>query len=59
MNLFADYDWLKNEENKMEKDLEKEKIPQEATLKLNRKYGKNAVLKGVTLVEEATSKDKK
>ena len=39
MDLFTDYEQLKKEE-KLEKDLEKEKRLQEVTLKLNQKYGK-------------------
>ncbi|MDC2834301.1 hypothetical protein PH488_17930, partial [Erysipelatoclostridium ramosum] len=59
MDLFIDYEQLKKEEEeKLEKDLEKEKRLQEATLKLKQKYGKNAVLKGMNLVEGATGKDR-
>ena len=58
MDLFTDYEQLKKEEVKLEKDLEKEKRLQEATLKLKQKYGKNAVLKGMNLVEGATGKDR-
>ena len=58
MDLFTDYEKLKKEEEKLEKDLEKEKRLQEATLKLKQKYGKNALLKGINLVEGATGKDR-
>ena len=59
MDLFIDYEQLKKEEEeKLEKDLEKEERLQEATLKLKQKYGKNAVLKGMNLVEGATGKDR-
>ena len=59
MDLFIDYEQLKKEEEeKLEKDLEKEKRLQEATLKLKQKYGKNAVLKGMNLVVVATGKDR-
>ena len=58
MDLFTDHEQLKKEEVKLEKDLEKEKRLQEATLKLKQKYGKNAVLKGINLVEGATGKDR-
>ena len=60
MDLFIDYEQLKKEEEeeKLEKDLEKEKRLQEATLKLKQKYGKNAVLKGMNLVVGATGKDR-
>ena len=54
MDLFTDHEQLKKEEVKLEKDLEKEKRLQEATLKLKQKYGKNAVLKGMNLVVVAT-----
>ena len=57
MDLFTDHEQLKKEE-KLEKDLEKEKRLQEATLKLKQKYGKNAVLKGMNLVVGATGKDR-
>ena len=39
MDLFTDHEQLKKEEVKLEKDLEKEKRLQEATLKLKQKYG--------------------
>ena len=59
MDLFTDHEQLKKEEEeKLEKDLEKEKRLQEATLKLKQKYGKNAVLKGMNLVVVATGKDR-
>ena len=58
MDLFTEYEQVKKEEEKLEKDLEKEKRLQEATLKLKQKYGKNAVLKGMNLVEGATGKDR-
>lgn len=58
MDLFTDYEQLKKEEERLEKDLEKEKRLQEATLKLKQKYGKNAVLKGMNLVVVATGKDR-
>ena len=54
----TDYVQLKKEEEKLEKDLEKEKRLQEETLKLKQKYGKNAVLKGINLVKGATGTDR-
>ena len=54
----TDYVQLKKEEETLEKDLEKDKSLQEATLKLKQKYGKNAVLKGINLVKGATGKDR-
>ena len=58
MDLFTDYVQLKKEEEKLEKDLEREKRLQEATLKLKQRYGKNAVLKGINLGEGATGKER-
>ena len=58
LNLFTDYDQQKMDEEKQRRDLEKEKRLQEATLKLKQKFGKNAVLKGMNLVEGATGKDR-
>lgn len=39
-------------------DLEKEKQAQEALLKIQEKYGKNSILKGINLLEGATARDK-
>ena len=46
-----------NEESRMEleKKLEKERARQETVLALQKKYGKNAVVKGMNLEEGATS----
>ena len=38
--------------------LEKEKKLQKATLNIKKKFGKNAILKGMNLQEGATAKDK-
>ena len=55
LDLFTDYDAIekkKAEENAID---EKEKRIQQATLFLQGKYGKNAVLKGMNLQEGATT----
>ena len=57
MDLFTDYEQLKKEEVKLEKDLEKEKRLQEATLKLEA-YGKRLLKVYKSLVEGATVKDR-
>lgn len=54
MDLFTDYDLLQKQEEQLQKELEKEKRLQQATLKIKKKYGKNAVLKGMNLQEGAT-----
>ena len=58
MNLFTDYDQQKKDEEKQRRDLEKEKRLQKTTLELKKKYGKNAVLKGMNLAEGATGRER-
>ncbi len=55
LDIFTNYDNL-NEQNLAEiKQLEKEKKAQEAIIKIKKKYGKNAVMKGMDLEEGATT----
>lgn len=57
MDLFSDY--LQPEEKKRQDEkLEREKKMQEAVLSIKKKYGKNAILKGMNLQEGATTKDR-
>ena len=58
MDIFTDYELLQKEEEKRKKDLEKEKRLQQATLQIKKKYGKNAVLKGMNFEEGATAKER-
>ncbi len=58
LDLFTDYDALKEKEEKEAIELEKEKNLQKAILSIKSKYGKNAVLKGMNLEEDATAKDR-
>lgn len=53
LNLFTDYDALKEKKEKQQKELEKEKKLQQTTLEIKKKFGKNAVLKGMNLEEGA------
>lgn len=55
MDLFVDYEALKQQEQKERELLEKEKKLQQATLKIKKKYGKNAVLKGMNLEKGANT----
>ncbi len=58
MSLFVDYS---AEEKKREEEnaaLEREKRMQQAVLSIKKRYGKNAILKGMTLQEGATAIDK-
>ncbi len=55
MDLFTDYDALQKEEDKKKQELEREKKAQKTLLEIKKKYGKNAVIKGMNLQEGATT----
>ena len=57
LDLFTDYTALEAEREKERAELEREKKMQKAMLALKKKFGKNAVLKGMNLEEGATAKD--
>lgn len=58
LDLFMNFDQMKNDEEKLKIELEKEKRLQKATLELKDKYGKNAVLKAIDLQDGATAKER-
>lgn len=58
MDLFTDYDELNKKRNEENLALEREKNMQKAMISIKKKYGKNAILKGVNLQEGATAKDR-
>ena len=58
LDLFTDYAEKKKIEEKEAAEREKEKKLQQALLSIKHKFGKNAVLKGVSLEEGATAKDR-
>ena len=58
MNLFTDYAALQKEQEKQEAELERERKMQKAVLEIKKKFGKNAVLKGMNLEEGATARDR-
>ena len=58
LDLFTDYTALKAKQDLDEKELEREKKMQEAMLSIKKKFGKNAILKGMNLEEGATAKDR-
>lgn len=58
LDLFTDYTALKAKEEQEQADLEKEKKMQQAMLSIKKKYGKNAILKGMNLQEGATARDR-
>lgn len=55
LNLFTDYAALEQEQKAEQEKLSKERKLQEAMLSVKKKYGKNAILKGMNLQEGATT----
>jgi DNA polymerase V len=53
LDLFTDYGEVERKKNEKKRDLEREKRMQHAILDIQKKYGKNAVLKGMNLEEGA------
>ena len=58
MDLFTDYKALEKQKKKEEEFLEKEKRMQKAVLDIKKKFGKNAILKGMNLEEGGTAIDR-
>ena len=55
LNLFTDYGTQVEQKKKEEEELAREKRMQQAVLEIKKKFGKNAVLKGMNLEEGATA----
>lgn len=55
LDLFTDYEKLEREKEEEKKKLAKEKQMQHAVLDIKKKFGKNAILKGMNLEEGATA----
>lgn len=58
LSLFDDPDDIKMKEEKLNKDLSKERNIQEALIDIKKRHGKNSVLKGMNIEEGATMKDR-
>lgn len=58
LELFTDYEEHEREKEREEKELLREKNMQKAMLDIKKKYGKNAILKGMNLKEGATARDR-
>ena len=58
MDLFTDYQALEEQKQNEETELKKERAIQEAVLSVKKKYGKNAILKGMNLEEGATTMER-
>lgn len=55
LTLFTDYEALQKQRDEEEAELEREKRMQKAMLDIKRKFGKNAILKGMNLEEGGTT----
>lgn len=58
MDLFTDYSILEKEREEEKRELEKEKKIQHAVLDIQKKFGKNAVLKGMNFEEGAMTRER-
>ncbi|MBQ5699277.1 MAG: DNA methylase, partial [Lachnospiraceae bacterium] len=58
LNLFTDYLALQEKQEAEQKSLEKERKMQQAMIDIKKKFGKNAILKGMNLEEGATMKER-
>ena len=58
LDIFTDYEALRKEEEKEEALLRRERRMQETTLDIKRKFGKNALLKGLDFAEGATTRQR-
>lgn len=58
LDLFTDYAAVKRQQEEEEAALEQEKRIQKAMLDIKKKYGKNAILKGMNFQEGSTAKER-
>lgn len=58
LDMFTDYAAVQAQRQKEEDELNRERKVQEALLTIKKRYGKNAILKGMNLQEGATAKDR-
>lgn len=58
LNMFVDYEALERERKEEEKQLNREKKMQKTVIDIKKKYGKNAIIKGMNLEDGATAKDR-
>ncbi len=58
LDLFTDYEQLERQRQQEEAMLQKERQLQQAMLSVKKKFGKNAILKGISLEEGATARER-
>jgi len=58
LDIFTDYAELERKRSEEKAALERERNMQKAVLELKKKYGKNIILKGMNLEEDATARER-
>ena len=58
IHTYTHYNVIKENKDNLDKKIAKEKKIQKATIDIKKKYGKNAIIKGVNLVDGATTIDR-
>ncbi len=58
MDLFTDYKALEKKKKQEEQNQKKEKKLQHTLIDIKKKYGKNAVLKGMNFIEGGTTRER-
>ncbi len=58
LDLFTNYEEIRKKEQEEKKELEKERRIQEVQLNIKRRFGKNAILRGLNFEEGATAKER-
>jgi DNA polymerase V len=58
LDLFTDYETIEKQRREEQAKLDKERRMQEAQLKIKKRFGKNAILRGLNFEEGATAKER-
>ena len=58
MDLFTDYQALERKREEENQELARERQRQQAVLEIKKKFGKNAILKGISFTEGATGRER-
>jgi DNA polymerase V len=58
LSFFVDYDELEKKKQEEQAALDKERRKQKTVIDIKKKYGKNAIIKGMNLEEGATAKQR-
>jgi DNA polymerase V len=58
LDLFTDYEAIEKQRQEEQARLDKERRMQEAQLRIKKRFGKNAILRGLNFEEGATAKER-